>query len=151
MTERYKTLSAVFPIILINEEGSCKVLLLKRANTGYMDGFWDFAGSGHVDENETATQAVIREAKEEINITVLPSDVEFAHLTHRLGKNGGKTYYDIYFLIKSFCGTPIIAEPDKCSDLKWFDINELPQDMIEIRKNAFEEYRRSEFYSEIVE
>jgi len=42
--------------------------LEKRASTGYMDGMWDFAISGHVDENETAAQAVIRASKEEIGI-----------------------------------------------------------------------------------
>ena len=67
----------------------------------YMDGKWDFAGSGHVDENETATQAVIREAKEEMGILVSVNDVKFAHLSHRIGKNGNRTYYDIYFFIKA--------------------------------------------------
>jgi len=42
--------------------------LEKRASTGYMDGMWDFAISGHVDENETETLAVIRASKEEIGI-----------------------------------------------------------------------------------
>ena len=49
MAEHYKTLSAVFPII-INKQN--QILLARRANTGYMDGKWDFAGSGHIDENE---------------------------------------------------------------------------------------------------
>lgn len=83
MAEHYKTLSAVFPII-INKQN--QILLARRANTGYMDGKWDFAGSGHVDENETATQAVIREAKEEMGILVSVNDVKFAHLSHRIGK-----------------------------------------------------------------
>ena len=106
MAEHYKTLSAVFPII-INKQN--QILLARRANTGYMDGKWDFAGSGHVDENETATQAVIREAKEEMGILVSVNDVKFAHLSHRIGKNGNRTYYDIYFFIKAFTGIPFIA------------------------------------------
>lgn len=138
MAEHYKTLSAVFPIIMKIENERKQVLLAKRENTGYMDGMWDFAGSGHVDENETAIQAVIRESKEELGIIVAANDVKFAHLSHRLGRNGNRTYYDIYFTIENFHGKPYIAEPEKCSDLKWFNIDCLPPDMITIRKNAFE-------------
>ncbi|WP_321004600.1 NUDIX domain-containing protein [Eisenbergiella porci] len=33
-----------------------------------MDGSWDFAGNGQVDENESAKQAVARECQEELGI-----------------------------------------------------------------------------------
>ena len=62
--EYFRKLSAVFPIILRREGGRTQILLHLRQNTGYMDGCWDFAGSGHVDENETARQAVARECLE---------------------------------------------------------------------------------------
>lgn len=45
--EYFRTLSAVFPIILRREGGRTQILLHLRQNTGYMDGFWDVAGSGH--------------------------------------------------------------------------------------------------------
>lgn len=150
MTKHYKTLSAVFPILLRIENNKKQVLLARRANTGYMDDMWDFAGSGHVDENETAKQAAKRETKEEIGVIVELCDINFVHLSHRLGKNGNRTYYDIYFSIEKFTGEPIIAEPDKCSDLKWFDIEYLPSDMIDIRKEVFQMYLKSICYSEII-
>lgn len=52
MGEHFKCLSAIFPIIMRTKDEKKQVLLLRRENTGYMDGLWDFAGSGHVDENE---------------------------------------------------------------------------------------------------
>lgn len=55
------------------------MLFARRQNTGYVDGKWDFAGSGHVDENETAAQAVVREAKEETGISIDVVNVKFAH------------------------------------------------------------------------
>ena len=58
--EHYRSYSAVFPILLREGANGQEVLLHLRQNTGYMDGCWDFAGSGHVDENETARQAVTR-------------------------------------------------------------------------------------------
>ena len=75
--EHYRSYSAVFPILLREGANGQEVLLHLRQNTGYMDGCWDFAGSGHVDENETARQAVARECLEELGITVNPADMEF--------------------------------------------------------------------------
>lgn len=70
--EQFRSYSAVFPILLRSGPHGQEVLLHLRQNTGYMDGHWDFAGSGHVDENETARQAVARECLEELGITVDP-------------------------------------------------------------------------------
>ena len=151
MTEHYRTLSAVFPMIFRTANGKRQVLLHQRANTGYMDGMWDIAGSGHVDENETATQAVARECGEELGIGVNPEQVSFAHLCHRLGRSGGRTYYDLYFVVESFQGVPVIAEPEKCTGLDWFDLEDLPPDMIGIRKKVLEQYLQAVPYSEIVE
>ena len=149
MSEHYKSLSAVYPIILKEEKGHQYVLLHQRMHTGYMDGYWDFAGSGHVDENESAIEAVVRECWEEIDIEVERKDVAFVHLCHRIGKNGARTYYDLYFVVSSFAGLPRIAEPDKCSDLQWFDITRLPDTMIIHRRDAFDHYLHHEVYSEI--
>lgn len=149
MSEHYRTLSAVFPIIIKKVGEKRQVLLHKRANTRYMDGMWDFAGSGHVDEGETAKQAIVRECKEELGITVTMGDIVFAHLSHRLGKDGARTYYDIYFVINHFDGIPFIAEPHKCGGLEWFDVSSLPADIIDIRKMALENYLSSVSYSEL--
>lgn len=148
--EHYRTLSAVFPILIRSAHHNRQVLLARRSNTGYMDGLWDFAGSGHVDEGETAIQAVVREAREELGIRISENDVTFAHLSHRLGRNGNRTYYDIYFIIHQFRGEPTIKEPDKCSQLTWFPIDALPDDMIVIRRQALKAYLQSECYSEIM-
>jgi 8-oxo-dGTP pyrophosphatase MutT (NUDIX family) len=149
MKEHYKTLSAVFPIIIKTANGKKQVLLHKRENTGYMDGMWDLAGSGHVDENETAMQTVIRECMEETKINIEIDKISFAHLSHRVNKDG-LTYYDIYFFIHDYNGVPSIAEPDKCSCLEWFDTDDLPADMIQIRKNALENYFSGVYYSEVI-
>lgn len=150
MREHFKCLSAVFPIIMRTKNGKRQVLLLRRKNTGYMDGMWDFAGSGHVEENETAMQAAARECKEELGITVKQSDIRFAHLSHRVGLNGARTYYDIYFVIERYTGEAYIAEPDKCTGLQWFDVGELPEDFIGIRKQALMMYFDSKYYSEVM-
>ncbi len=42
-------------------------------------------------------------------------------------------------------------ERDKCSELKWFKINDLPNDVIEIRKRVIENCEKNIQYSESFE
>ena len=149
MDEHFKSLSAVFPIILKTEYSDTQILLHRRENTGFQDGKWDIAGSGHVDKNETAMSATIRECKEELGISVNINDLEFAHLSHRLSSD--RTYYDIYFIVTAYSGIPTIMEPGKCSGLEWFPIDNLPADMIDCRKQDVQNYLNNRPYSEKVE
>lgn len=145
MSEHYKTYSAIFPIIMKTTNGITKILLSRRKNTGYQDGKLDIAGGGHVDEGETAQYAVMRECKEELGIDVQIDGLSFAHLCHRFSN---RVYYDIYFIVRQFNGIPIIMEPDKCSELDWFAIDNLPNDIIECRRIALQSIINECFYSE---
>ena len=65
MGEKYRTLSAVMLMLSrTDENGEEEILLQKRMNTGYMDGYWDFSASGHVEDNEPMRIATVREEKE---------------------------------------------------------------------------------------
>lgn len=147
MGQHFKTLSAVLPVVLRERDGREEVLLLRRANTNYMDGKWDFAGSGHVEEGETASQAVCRELLEETGLVVKPEDALFLHVSHRIKE---PTYYDFYFEIRTWTGEPSIREPDKCSDMAWFPVDALPEDMIPNRRRVFLLARTGVPYSETV-
>ena len=46
-----------------------KVLITKRQNTKFLSGLWEFPG-GKIEKHETAVQAIIREVKEETNLTI---------------------------------------------------------------------------------
>lgn len=143
-----KSFSAIFPIIL-SHDGQ-KILLHLRQNTGYQDGFWDTAASGHVDAGETAKQAATRECKEEIGIDVKVDDLEFAHLTHHFSTSD-RTYYHIYFVVNSYDGVPTIMEPDKAADLRWFDLFDLPKNMVPCRKVAIDAWKKNVLYTEIID
>ena len=64
-----------------------KVLLLRRANTGFADGSWSVPG-GCLDEGETLPAAAAREAREELGITIDPAGLAFAHLCHHADPDG---------------------------------------------------------------
>lgn len=42
MGNRYRTLSAVMLMLIRENNGEEEILLQKRKNTGYMDGYYDF-------------------------------------------------------------------------------------------------------------
>ncbi len=151
MGKHFKSLSAIFPIILQEKDDTIQILLHRRKNTGYQDGKWDIAASGHVDEGETAKMAVVRECAEELGIDVKIKDLSFVHLSHRVSNTGGRTYYDIYFVVNKYHGIPKVIEPDKCSELRWFKIDDLPNEIIDIRKIALDNYRNEIQYSEVIE
>ena len=46
-----------------------KILITKRLNKNFLPGLWEFPG-GKIEKNETAIQAIVREVKEETNLTV---------------------------------------------------------------------------------
>jgi len=142
----FKSYSAVFPIVL-SDDGQ-KILLHLRQNTGYQDGKWDTAASGHVDAGESAKHATVRECKEEIGIDVRVDDLEFAHLTHHFSESG-RTYYHIYFVVNDYSGIPTIMESDKALELKWFDLKDLPDNMVPCRKIAIESWKNGIMYTEI--
>ncbi len=133
MTERHKVLLAVYLVLMRGN----KVLLSKRANTGYMDGQFSLP-SGHVEAKEGATNAMIREAKEEVDLTLTGQDFELVHAMHRNiepDDRQGYEYIDLYFMCKNWDSEPTNAEPEKCSELTWFNIEALPEDMIpEVRQ-----------------
>lgn len=51
--------------------------------------------------------------------------------------------------VKHYTGEIKIGEPDKCSDLEWFDIENLPPNIIPIRKSALLDYKNGIIYNEI--
>ena len=63
--ERFKMIVSGYLLFI----KSGKILLLRRKNTGYMDG-WYGLPSGHIEDNETPVQALKREVKEESGLNI---------------------------------------------------------------------------------
>ena len=103
-----------------------KILLLRRFNTGFRDGEYSVP-AGHLDGNETVIAAAAREAEEEIGVRIEAEDIVFSSVMHRLEDD---ERVDFFVHIHKWQGEPYNAEPEKCDDLCWVNMDQLPVNII---------------------
>lgn len=121
MAEKLETRIVVF-VNIRDETG--RLLLQRRSNTGFMDGYYDFACSGHVDVGESVLEAAVREAREEIGIIARPDDLKLVHINQNYLD---RPYANFTFELHEWEGEPTICEPEKCNDLSYFAPDALPE------------------------
>ena len=124
-----------------------RVLLLQRQNTGYHDGNYSLV-AGHVETGETFTECIIREGKEEAGIRLSAADLTVAHVMHRKSKTDSSERVDVFFTTKQWTGKIKNMEPEKCAQLKWFDNNALPINIIPCVRQALTNINLGILYSE---
>ena len=108
------------------------ILLMRRYNTGWNDGMYALMG-GHVEDGENPLNAVVREADEELGIEVLPKDLE-----HKLTMSVSPDHIYLYFVCSKFNGEVKNMEPNECDDIRFFKIDNLPDNIIGADKQALE-------------
>lgn len=109
-----------------------QILLSRRFNTGFRDGEYSVP-AGHLDGNETVIAAAMREAKEEIGVQMEAKDTVFSSVMHR---NEDDERVDFFVHVHKWQGEPFNAEPDKCDDLRWADVHQLPVNMVPYVRQA---------------
>lgn len=125
--------------MLFNEKGD--LFLSKRSqNTKNERGCWETPG-GSVDFGETLKEAVKREFKEEYGIDI--EIVEQYPAEDHLIPEEKQHWVATTFLAKMKDGqTPIIMEPEKCDDIGWFSLDNLPSPLSIITKLDIEHYQK---------
>lgn len=151
-TKQYANyLSSVCVYLIKEEQGKTFVLLQKRQNTNFADGWWEAGAAGHVDNGENPTRAAIHEAKEELKIKITENDLKFASVSCKKNTNfnsathsgrafDSKAFYIFHFFCSNWKNVPQVGEKNKCSEIKWFDIKKLPKKIIVDRKLAIKNY-----------
>lgn len=122
-----------------------KILLLRRKNAVYQNGNYVLP-AGHVDEGETIPSALIREAKEEVGLSLTHQNIKLVHIMHRKEKD---ERMDFFFLGEDITQEPRNTEPHKCDDVRWFPLDTLPSNTIPFIRQAINQYLQKSYYSEI--
>jgi ADP-ribose pyrophosphatase YjhB (NUDIX family) len=125
-----------------------KVLMLRRANTGYRDGQYSLP-SGHFEANESARACGVREAKEEVGVSISPKDLRFMHVISRKAIEGDHERVDFFFEVLKYSGTLQNCEPEKCDNLGWFALDNLPENTIPEVRQALAGLQDGIYYSEL--
>ncbi|WP_225845819.1 methyltransferase domain-containing protein [Streptomyces sp. HPF1205] len=117
-----------------------RVLLARRANTGYADGLLHVP-SGHVEDGEDVRSGMIREAREEIGVELTPEDLTAAVVMQHRAPDGGARIGWFFVASYGIGGEPVNREPDKCSELVWHPLDALPDDMVAYCRAGLDAYR----------
>lgn len=106
------------------------ILLQKRQNCSRANNMYSLPG-GHLEYLETPLEAIIRELKEELNLIVLPNNLTLFKVIKRGHLNLSEVEY-IDFIFKYNYNNEYYTnnEPDKCSELVWSSIDNLPKNII---------------------
>ena len=126
--------------LLLEKDG--RILMLRRHNTGFEDGNYSVV-AGHVDGGEQLKDAMSREAREEAGIEITPSDLRVVGVMHLMGD---REYVSFFLHTSQWSGQVVNAEPHKCDDLSWFEIDNLPGNTTPYIRRAIANYRAGVWY-----
>lgn len=128
------TFPATVHLLFFRED---QVLLLRRFNTGYADGQYSVP-AGHLEGGETVMDAAAREGLEETGLRLETGEIFFSSVMHR---RDGDERVDFFVHVHQWQGEPANAEPDKCDELRWVKVDELPENIILYVKKAIQNHR----------
>ena len=128
-----------------------KVLMLHRHATGYRDGNWCLP-SGRVEADEFPLQAVIREAKEEVGVTIISPkfmNIVAVQSSEDYAKGIPWNQIGIFFYANQWEGELVNAEPHKHDKMELFDPRQLPHNVLPAAQKGIALYLNKESYAEI--
>jgi len=108
---------------ILNENNE---LLLQQRNKAPEKGYWSIPG-GKVELFEKIEDAVKREIKEETDVDI--EVIKLLGICDHIVDNEQVHWVSPSYLCKIVAGNPRIIEPQKHSDMKWFSLDELPENL----------------------
>ncbi|RXJ04308.1 NUDIX domain-containing protein [Anaerobacillus alkaliphilus] len=109
--------------VILNEKNEVLLVLRKKAPEANK---WSIPG-GKVEFLERLEDTVIREIKEEVNL-----DIEISKLlctAETIDLSSSEHYLSLIYTTKNIKGTMKNMEPDKISEVQWFQLEEIPTEL----------------------
>jgi 8-oxo-dGTP pyrophosphatase MutT (NUDIX family) len=134
----------VHVLLVRGSEAAGETFLLRRANTGFMDGWFVLPG-GHLQAGESLQAAATRECREETGVTagqLRPLCV----LPYRSGRHQG---INVVFEGGDLSGEPGIGEPGRSDAGAWFPLTRLPEPVAPWLPHLLDLRSRGEWFLEL--
>ncbi len=116
-------------VVFVISEDNKRILLQQRsANKKLWPNLWDTTAGGHVLAGELGWKAVIREAKEELNLELTKNDLEFIGASSSENKEKdiiNRHYNEFYIVHKDVDLADITLQEEEVQDARWFEKDEL--------------------------
>lgn len=124
--------------VLVNHQG--EILLQRRTDVP----LWGLP-AGSVELDETALEALHREVKEETGLDIVTAEPMglYCGPTQKFTYSNGDRIqcFSLAFIVRQWSGTPS-ADGNEGSDLRFFPLSKLPQDIVTTHKETLTDYAR---------
>lgn len=132
-------------LVLVHED---KILMLRRSGTGWYDGYYALP-AGCVDGNEPVKQAMIREAREEANLHLLPEWLDLGCVMHtRMMDRRSIEAIDFFFVSNRWENEIANNEPHKHDQLQFYPLDNLPQPIVPFMAEGIKRSLQGHTYGE---
>ena len=132
--ERFQVVPAAYLLLTRRSGGHTEVLLqLRGPETSFMAGHWAAGAAGHVEYAESVAAAAVREADEELGVTVHVADVQPLCTVQRTLPGCAdpvEQRVDFFVTADRWSGEPTVQETGKCAELRWCRLDALPEPMV---------------------
>ncbi|MGI4776472.1 MAG: NUDIX domain-containing protein [Janthinobacterium lividum] len=116
-----------------------KILLLKKPDNGE----WTSVG-GHVEDHESLKMAVCREAMEELGIKIQEENLSLLCVIDRKLDDAYK--FHVFFHASQWEGDPVNKEPDVHTDVEWYKLSNLPDNLGPLASAAIDSLDTKQLY-----
>lgn len=136
-----ESMTLLVAAVIVHDKVANRVVLLQRSeNAKFAQGMWDLP-VGKSDPGEPITETAVRELQEETGLTVKPESLRVAHIIHGAwGVEAPNGFLTVVFVAHDWTGEPENREPRKHAQVRWVDVDAIPDDFVDTTAEALHQY-----------
>ncbi|MFG2024269.1 NUDIX domain-containing protein [Streptomyces sp. NPDC048825] len=136
-----ESMTRLVAAVIVHDKATKRVVLLQRGqNAKFAQGMWDLP-VGKSEPGEPITETAVRELYEETGLTVKPESLKVAHIIHcARGVEAPNGFLTVVFAAHQWSGEPENREPLKHAQVRWVDVEAIPDEFVESTASALHCY-----------
>jgi len=124
--------------VIVDDGG--RLFLARRGPQAQNDrGLWEFPG-GSVEFGEKLAEALQRELREEYGVEIVVRDL--LDVVDHILPAEGQHWVSPAFICTITSGAPTIRESEKCTEIGWFQPDEMPDDLTQVTRVNLAHYQQ---------